>query len=368
MHHSPQTTSTKAVQKGFSSEPARYVDYEEYNMTGEKETAALFQHSASLIRKLWPYVQIARIDHWFKNVFMILGIALALFYEFEAFSWRSIFPLFLAVAATCLIASSNYVLNELLDAPYDRLHPVKKDRPVPSGKVKNRWAWMEWFVLGAAGLALAFSINKYFGTMATLFFVSGLIYNIPPIRTKELPYLDVLSEALNNPIRLLLGWFALVTDRIPPLSLILAYWMVGGFFMATKRFAEYRSIGDPIRAREYRNSFTYYTENRLLLSMFFYAMACSFMSGIFLVRYHMELVLFIPIGAGFLTYYLYIGLREDSPVQNPEKLYKERGLIVYVGLSSMLFLLLMFIQIPSLYEIFNVQPSVVSPLWTIDAK
>ena len=73
----------------------------------------------------------------------------------------------------------------------------------------------------------------------------GLAYNLPPIRTKELPYLDVLSESVNNPLRLFLGWFALIGDKFPPLSLTLAYWMVGAFFMATKRFAEYRHIDDP---------------------------------------------------------------------------------------------------------------------------
>ena len=317
---------------------------------------------------IWPYVQIARIDHWFKNVFMVLGIVLALFYEPALFAWESVFPLVLAVAATCLIASSNYVVNELLDAPYDRLHPVKKNRPVPSGKVKSGWAWMEWLLLGTLGLAIAFSLNVYFGMTAVVFLASGLLYNIPPIRTKEVPYLDVLSEALNNPLRLLLGWFALITNMVPPLSLILAYWMVGAFFMATKRFAEYRRIGDPERARGYRKSFGYYTENRLLLSMFFYAMACAFMSGIFLVRYHFELILFVPIGAGFLTYYLKVGLLEDSPVQNPEHLYKERGFVLYVGLSTFLFLLLMFVEIPFLYEMFNIKPSVVSPLWIIDGK
>ncbi|GJL69817.1 MAG: hypothetical protein NPIRA06_24520 [Nitrospirales bacterium] len=322
----------------------------------------------NFFRILWPYVQIARIDHWFKNVFMILGIVLALFYELELFAWKSVFPLLLAIAATCLIASSNYVVNEVLDAPYDRLHPVKRDRPVPSGKVKASWAWIEWFILGASGIVLAFSLNGYFGTTALLFLVSGLIYNIPPIRTKDLPFLDVLTESLNNPIRLLLGWFALVTHSIPPLSLVLAYWMVGAFFMATKRFAEYRRIDDPIRAKAYRKSFGYYTENRLMLSMFFYAMACSFVSGIFLVRYHMELILFVPIGAGFLTYYLKIGMLKDSPVQNPEKLYKEGGFVVYVGLSTVLFLLLMFSEIPFLYELFNVNPAIIPPLWTVGEK
>ncbi len=323
---------------------------------------------SSFLRVLWPYVQIARIDHWFKNVFMILGIVLALFYDPTLFAWASILPVFLSVAATCLVASSNYVVNELLDAPYDRLHPVKKDRPVPSGRVKSGWAWVEWFFLGVLGISLAFFVNWYLGMTAVIFLVSGLAYNIPPIRTKELPYLDVLSEAVNNPLRLLLGWFALITDSVPPLSLVFAYWMVGAFFMATKRFAEYRRIGDPIRARGYRKSFGYYTENRLLLSMFFYAMACSFMSGIFLVRYHIELILFVPIAAGFLTYYLHIGLFEDSPVQNPEKLHKVRGFVLYVGLSACIFFLLMFLEIPFFYELFKIKSALIPPLWTIGGK
>src|SRR5687768_1785834 len=69
-----------------------------------------------------PYIAIARIDHWFKNAFMILGIVLACFYEPQLMNLNSVPPLLLAVAATCLIASSNYVLNELLDGPRDRLH------------------------------------------------------------------------------------------------------------------------------------------------------------------------------------------------------------------------------------------------------
>jgi hypothetical protein len=79
--------------------------------------------------------------------------------------------------------------------------------------------------------------------------------DLDPRRLKEWPYVDVLSESANNAIRLLLGWFALITDRFPPVSLILSYWMLGAFFMAMKRFAEYRSIGDPVVAAAYRRSF-----------------------------------------------------------------------------------------------------------------
>jgi decaprenyl-phosphate phosphoribosyltransferase len=314
-----------------------------------------------------PYVQIARIDHWFKNAFMVLGVILAVFYEPRVAAWSSLAPLGIAVLATCLVASSNYVLNELLDAPHDRLHPEKKFRPVPSGQVRPAIAYGEWLVLAAAGFGLASLLNVYFLASAVFLWVMGVLYNVPPMRTKEWPYVDVLSESINNPIRLLLGWFALVTTHVPPISLLIAYWMIGAFFMAMKRYAEYRHIGDARVAAAYRRSFEYYTEARLLVSLVFYSTFCALFGGIFIVRYHLELILFAPFVAGLFAYYMHIGMLPDSPVQNPEKLYRQRGFFAYLVLCTMLFVLLMFTSIPTLYNLFNVEPAVMSPLWTLGA-
>jgi len=310
-------------------------------------------------------VQIARIDHWFKNSFMVLGVILAVFYEPRVAAWSSLAPLALAVIATCLVASSNYVLNELLDAPHDRLHPEKKYRPVPSGRVRPALGYVEWLLLAIAGLAIALSINVYFFGSALLLWIMGIAYNVPPLRTKEWPYVDVLSESVNNPIRLLLGWFALVTGRFPPLSLAIAYWMIGAFFMAMKRYAEYRHIGDRRVAAAYRRSFAYYTEERLLISLFFYATACALFAGIFIVRYHPELILFVPFAAGLFAYYMKLGLQPDSPTQNPEKLYRQRGFVAYLIVCFAVFVALMFTSIPKIYDLFNVAPSGVTPLWTL---
>jgi 4-hydroxybenzoate polyprenyltransferase len=314
---------------------------------------------------MWPYVQIARIEHWFKNAFMLLGVLLAFFYQPSLFSWAIVPWLALAMLATCLIASSNYVMNELLDAPRDLFHPLKQHRPVPSGKVRPTLALIEWFLLGAAGVGMAFLINPWFGVSGLALWCMGLAYNVPPIRTKELPYLDVLTESVNNAIRLFLGWFALLPDKVPPLSLTLAYWMLGAFFMATKRFAEYRQIGDPEIAAEYRRSFAYYTEERLLICMLYYVAACALFGGIFIVRYHIELILFVPVAAGFFAYYLKLGLQADSPVQNPEKLYKERAFFAYAIISAVVFVVLMFTHFPFLQDLFNVEPSAIDPLWRL---
>src|SRR3954454_1000815 len=100
-----------------------------------------------------PYLAIARPDHWFKNVFMALGVLLAFFYHPGLLGRGTLAQILWAVGTTCLIASSNYVLNEILDAPTDRSHPVKRLRPIPSGLVQLPIAYAEWILLGAAGLS-----------------------------------------------------------------------------------------------------------------------------------------------------------------------------------------------------------------------
>ena len=241
-----------------------------------------------------PYIQIARFDHWFKNVFMLPGVILAFYAVPQLFGVTALCQLLLALLATGFVASSNYVINELLDAPFDAFHPMKKFRPIPSGEINKSLVYCEWILLAVIGLALAASLGSTFFLVALSLWIMGCIYNIPPFRSKDKPYLDVLSESVNNPIRLLLGWYATGIAICPPLSLLLAYWMIGAFFMAVKRFAEYRKINDPERAANYRQSFIYYNEPRLLTSILYYAVTFGLFFGIFLIRYKMELILSAP--------------------------------------------------------------------------
>jgi decaprenyl-phosphate phosphoribosyltransferase len=309
------------------------------------------------------YISIARPDHWFKNVFMLIGVVLAFFYRPELIATFSFFKVAWAFMATCIIASSNYVINEILDAPTDLSHPVKFARPIPSGRVNLKLAYLEWILLAVLGLWMSWQINSTFFFTALVLLGMGVIYNVSPVRSKNLPYLDVLSESVNNPIRLVLGWSVVSTAFVPPLSLLISYWMIGAFFMATKRFAEYRSIGDPIQAAAYRGSFKHYTDNKLLVSMFFYATAAALFLGVFIIRYRLELLLSVPLIAGFFSYYMHVALKAESSVQAPEKLYRETGLMIYLFICVAAFVALMFLPVPALYEWFNVAPSTIDSLW-----
>lgn len=310
-------------------------------------------------------LEIARIDHWFKNVFMLLGMVLAFFYRPETAKGVGVWTAALGFLATCLVASSYYVLNEILDAPTDANHPIKRNRPIPSGRVRIAPAYALWLALAAAGLALAWSLNRQFFIAAACLWGMSLIYNVPPIRTKDVPFLDVLSESLNNPLRLALGWFLTGVTLIPPLSLMISYWMAGAFFMSAKRFAEYRWIGNPEQAGAYRASFRYYTENRLLTCMVFYTAASALFLGIFIVRYRLELIFGAPLITAFFAKYFHVALKPDSAAQYPELLHKEKSLMALLVLCLAAFVLLMFTRIELLYDLFNVHPSEFPPLWNI---
>jgi 4-hydroxybenzoate polyprenyltransferase len=308
------------------------------------------KHSKSPVSAL---ISIARIDHWFKNVFALPGLVLALSVDPSLDLVTALWRFAIALAGLCLVASSNYTINELLDAPTDREHPDKQHRPVASGRVRPSWAIAQWLLLGAAGLGLGVAVDLATAAPLGALWLMGVAYNLKPLRTKEHPYLDVLSESINNPIRLWLGWAASGTTLILALSILLSYWMLGAFFMAVKRLAELRQIGERARAARYRKSFAYYTEARLLISIMAYAAASAMFGGVFLTRYRIELVLAVPLAAAFFAYYLAIGLRQDSEAAHPEHLYRDWRFSGFAGLVFVFCLVLLLVDLPWLPELFN---------------
>lgn len=297
---------------------------------------------------IWrDYLGIARLNHWFKNIFVLPGTALAILLTGSPLR-DALGPTIVALLATGFLASANYVLNEWLDAKSDKHHPLKQHRPGANGRLRPQLVMLEYLLLASTGLLLANTLTIQFLYIAVVFLCMGAIYNVPPLRSKDRAFLDVLSESINNPLRLLLGWSALVNGILPPSSIMLAYWMGGAFLMAVKRYAEYRHIGDPARAAKYRNSFSQYTEKSLLLSAFFYALSAAFFLGIFLIKYRVEFLVSFPFFALLFAWYLAIGMQPDSAAQHPEKLHRNGSFVAYTVFLVFLVILLFFIDIPIL--------------------
>jgi decaprenyl-phosphate phosphoribosyltransferase len=298
------------------------------------------------------HLEIARIDHWIKNVFVFPGVVVALSLDPAHLTHGLWLRLIVGLLSTCLVASSNYVLNEVIDASADIHHPTKFTRAVPSGHVSIPWAYAQWIALMIVGVGLGLTISIPFAATMFILWIMGCIYNMPPVRSKDWPYLDVLSEAVNNPLRMLAGWFIVDITAIPPASMLLSYWMVGCYFMAIKRFAELRSIANPAQAVAYRKSFGFYSEERLLVSIVFYGSAAMLFFGAFIMRYRLELVLVFPLVALVMAVYLSLAFKENSAAQAPEKLTREPILMASVIACGLLMGVLLWLDIPILHRIF----------------
>lgn len=298
------------------------------------------------------YLKISRINHWIKQLFVLPGVVFA-FFLVGIDNWKSfIIKFMLAMFSTCCIASANYVINEWLDADFDKFHPTKKNRPVVAEGLKKKYILLEYFIFTVVGLILGWFASNLVFAMEVFLWIMGIVYNVKPMRVKEIAFIDVLCESINNAIRLLIGWFAVSNDYYPPISIIFGYWMGGAFLMAIKRYAEYRMIGDKEQASLYRKSFKYYTEHSLLSSAIFYALLSVFFCGIFMIKYRIELLISIPFLCGLFIVYFNLSYKADSSVQKPEKLYKEKGLMLYLLLFIIIVIILMFVDIPFLSDWF----------------
>lgn len=296
------------------------------------------------------YLKVMRPDHWLKNIFIVFGhlVALALLaYPIYGdpvltVNGHTLVMAVLSLIPACFIASANYIINEILDAPFDRMHPTKKDRPVPSGKVSIPILWGLMVLLSVLGFGMSLAVFNLGYTIAlALLLLSGFVYNVEPIRLKDRAFLDVIAESFNNPIRLWLGWYALApATSFPPLSIVMAWWFFGALLMAGKRYAEFRFIGDSERSGQYRRSFKVYTEKSLILSMVTHANFFCFCMGIAIAVYRPNLVFVFPLVVIAIGVYLNLAMSEAEARLEPEHLLRSPLVIActvaVVGLSGAL--------------------------------
>jgi hypothetical protein len=186
--------------------------------------------------------------------------------------------------------------------------------------------------------------------VVAIFALQGIVYNVTPLRTKDMAFLDVISESINNPLRLTIGWLMVDPTTLPPSSIILAYWTGGAFLMAAKRLSEYREITEShgkATLALYRASFAIYNEVSLTVSCFVYAMLSTFFLAIFLIKYRMEYIITLPPIIVMFGYYLALSMRPGSLAQKPERLFRERRLLALLALIGVLFVTATIVNMPA---------------------
>ena len=295
------------------------------------------------------YISLMRLDHWLKNIFILPGFFVALAIDGTT-SHSKFMILFLAFFGTCIASSANYTINEYLDRHSDKYHPVKKQRASVQHVLDPRIVLMQYLTLIFTAFLLIHNLGPVIFWSITIFLILGILYNVSPIRLKDLAYADVVTESLNNPVRLIIGWAAGTAIIFPPISLMICYWMSGAFLMAAKRYAEYRSVSDKATLHNYRKSFAHYTETTLFLSCVFYAQAASFMFGAFAMKYRAELLLFFPFLAILFCWYFFICTqRENRERVTVEEIHNFPVFVTYFVICLIFLSILSAVDIPAVH-------------------
>ena len=154
-------------------------------------------------------LQTMRPKQWIKNVF-IFG---ALVFDNKLFDPAYFLRTLAAFVMFCLVSSTVYIINDLGDIKKDRLHPIKRNRPLASGRLKPPVA-----VGGAVGilvvlLPLAFALDTGFGIIALAYLVNNLLYTF---WLKNVVIIDVLSIAAGFVLRVGAGVAVIPTERFSP--------------------------------------------------------------------------------------------------------------------------------------------------------
>lgn len=205
-----------------------------------------------------------RPHQWVKNLFVVAPL---IFAE-RAAEPDNLVDIGLAFILFCLFSGCVYILNDLMDVEEDRVHPVKRHRPIASGRLPVNFAWGTLVVILAASATTAFGVSTALGTVGCAYFGLNVAYSL---FLKHVPFLDVSIIASGFVLRIFGGASAIDV----PLSgwLVSCTFLLALFLGLGKRKHELLSSGD--QAIKQRKVLKFYRIGLVRIAMASSALATS---------------------------------------------------------------------------------------------
>lgn len=147
---------------------------------------------------MFSFVQLCRPKDWIKNIFLFAP----LFFTPHLFHFAQISRVFIGAVLFSIVASSIYILNDLKDAAADRLHPVKKYRPMASKKISIFAAHTFCLILSLIGLIGSACLSTSFFIIIITYYVINVAYSYG---LKRIAIIDIYCIAAGFILRVMSG-------------------------------------------------------------------------------------------------------------------------------------------------------------------
>ncbi len=278
-----------------------------------------------------------RPRQWVKNLFVFAGLMFSQ-QLFTPQAWRAV----AAFAIFCGLSGAIYLLNDVADAEKDRLHPVKRRRPVASGALPRGTALVIGLALLAGSLAVSFALGRQFGLVALGY---GVLLTTYSVWLKHLVILDVLTVAVGFVLRAVAG--AVAVDADISGWLLICTVLIALFLALGKRRHEYLTLHGAAAA--HRPILAEYSERfidqmiAVVTASTVTAYALYTMSPETVAKFHTRL---LPLTLPFVLYgifrYLYLLYRRELGGNPSDLVLSDRALLLNTVLWIAALLLLIY--------------------------
>jgi len=200
------------------------------------------------------YFELLRIKSWVKNGFLFLPLVFAL----KLLEQDLFLSVIIAFFSFSFCSSFIYIINDVLDAQADALHPRKKNRPIPSGKISSQLALMIGLGCLAVsfGLVFSFAISVFFSYVLLCYLFLNIAYVLV---LKNIHLIELFVVAINFVLRVLAGCF--VINVAPSNWILVVTFFLSLLLVLVKRRAELVVLGT--NAAAHRKVLKYYSEGFL---------------------------------------------------------------------------------------------------------
>ncbi|HUI30045.1 MAG TPA: decaprenyl-phosphate phosphoribosyltransferase [Candidatus Acidoferrales bacterium] len=187
------------------------------------------------MKRIPDYLRLMRPEQWVKNVFVVVPLIFSKnLFNVSLFSGSA-----LAFFSFCLAASSVYIINDIADRELDKLHPIKKNRPIAAGAVNTSEGWTIAVSLIFVSFVLLFAGRVHWTATIpiVLYIIMNLLYSFG---LKKIVLIDVFVIAAGFILRIVAGGYAI--DVKISSWLIMTTLFISIFLGVAKRRSEFLNM------------------------------------------------------------------------------------------------------------------------------